>query len=271
MSFGSSPRFRIPDAWSLSDGVPSLIACSLGNCLARIPREILMYRYVANPAIQREHQMTTLADRLRREIKKYGSGSIRGFQRDVSKKLNRKDGSSYRYVFEYLNKGRVPSRGFLHGAAEVLGVRMDYLRTGEGPRTVHDGLTDEQIFRRDHLDSKKPWDVVLSPDRWVRNALGDVADRLPSNAIVAIQGFVEEVYRTLGPQAFDVKKVGGWRRGAGYSGDLAIKEADVKAFMAKRFTSLEDLSKDAPAWERAAAVHSLLAHLYIREFGGGRT
>ena len=214
--------------------------------------------------------MTTLPDRLRTEIEKFGS--IQKFQEDVSEKLNRRKGSSYRYVFDYLKGRRAPGLEFLQSASEVLGVRMEWLRTGEGERTEHDGFIAAQNARTQHnRDLKTHWDAARSLDKWVGEALPGGAHNLSGYSIVAIQAFVEEVYRTLGPRAFGVKAIGGWRPEAGLSEGLSVGEPDVRAFVEERFGSLQALSPDAPLWERFAAVHSLLAHLYIREFGGGRT
>ncbi len=80
----------------------------------------------------------SLSKRLKKALedwKRGGAGrSISSFHRILAER--QVPGSSYAMVHRYLRGQWKPSLGFLEAAAEVLGVRKEWLTYGEGPRTA---------------------------------------------------------------------------------------------------------------------------------------
>lgn len=82
----------------------------------------------------------SLSDRLNRALgdwKRAEAGrSVASFHRILAER--QVPGSSYSMVYRYLRGQWKPSLGFLEAAAEVLGVRQQWLTYGEGPHTAAD-------------------------------------------------------------------------------------------------------------------------------------
>lgn len=71
-----------------------------------------------------------IGERLRSAIEAWRDGSIRDFQREMARSGAR--GSSYATIHSYLADRTRPSEEFLRAAAELLGVRFEWLRDGAG-------------------------------------------------------------------------------------------------------------------------------------------
>jgi transcriptional regulator with XRE-family HTH domain len=72
-----------------------------------------------------------MGERLRYAIEQWETGSVRAFHRAMRDSGVR--GSSYPTIHGYLQDRTKPTLEFLEAAAGVLGVRLDWLRSGEGP------------------------------------------------------------------------------------------------------------------------------------------
>ena len=80
-------------------------------------------------------RVTGAGPNLHRELEKQGI-DVTVFQKEMKRRGVR--GSAYSTIWGYL-KGRVePAREFLQEASDYLGVREEYLLTGEGPRTENE-------------------------------------------------------------------------------------------------------------------------------------
>ena len=71
----------------------------------------------------------TLGERLRLAIERWPGGGIKAFAKVVKDAAR---GSSYPYIHDYLKDRRTPSREFIEAAARILGVRTEWLATGNG-------------------------------------------------------------------------------------------------------------------------------------------
>lgn len=80
--------------------------------------------------------MSEVPDRLRWAVEEHAGISIREFQRRMDERDVR--GSSYATVHGYLHGESAPSVEFLREAADVLGVRDEWLVLGRGPRSGRD-------------------------------------------------------------------------------------------------------------------------------------
>ncbi len=82
----------------------------------------------------------TFGERLRRELEKRKM-SVKRFQETLHEKKVR--GSAYSSVWSWLNDDKNPPLEFIRAAAKLLGVREQWLETGDGPRTELEAKTIE--------------------------------------------------------------------------------------------------------------------------------
>ena len=89
----------------------------------------------------------SISDRLNERID-HRFRSIREFQKAVEEVATEgMRGISYGSVYQYVKGGLEPPLSFLRPAADVLGVKLGWLITGEGPRTDD----EERVTRYEHL------------------------------------------------------------------------------------------------------------------------
>lgn len=87
----------------------------------------------------------TLGERLRRGIESAGH-SVRAFHREME--ARGVSGSSYPNIHRYLADNSEPALGFLREAADLLGVRYEWLAVGQGPMKETEASVES---RRDEL------------------------------------------------------------------------------------------------------------------------
>ena len=90
----------------------------------------------------------SISERLKKELKaRTPAMTTRQLQKEVEKEAGKGTrGTSYASVYEYVEgKGKAePPLSFLRPAAEVLGIRLEFLISGEGPQTEEEHLVDAQ-------------------------------------------------------------------------------------------------------------------------------
>ena len=213
----------------------------------------------------------------------------------VASLTNKTRGSTYPAIRDYVS-GRItnPRHEILKAAAECLRVRENWLIHGTPPMTLtEEEFEEEQIqARRAAEAAKEPAraalakkvDEVMAENRehggtfanvakletWAQQGIRQNVANLPILMQMAITEFVSSVYTTVGPVAFNGQAEDQWSA-EDARGDLRVSESDVTAYVSTLTQPLARLAETAPDWEKAAAVHSLLASLYICEVGGARS
>ena len=116
--------------------------------------------------------MSDTNTRLREAIQEVWGGSIRGFQREMERREVR--GSSYATIYSYLRGDTQPSRDFLEAAADVLGVRLRWLRFGEGEPTGEEEVAGQALLEDAVADFEGAVEEVFLPNQlsgWARGAI----------------------------------------------------------------------------------------------------
>ena len=237
--------------------------------------------------------------RLKKAMDRLDVSTHRLHQR-VARLTDRARGSSYSAFRQYLS-GQIqrPREEILRVAAECLRVRAEWLIHGNGSMTIgEEELKEERLRARIAAEAaKEPTRAALERARtiekvdegmaqnrerggtfanvakletWARQGIRQSVANLPLLIEMAITEFVASVYTTVGPVAFNGQAEDHWSA-EDARGDLRVSESDVTTYAATLTQPLVGLAETAPEWEKAAAVHSLLATLYICEFGGART
>ncbi len=226
--------------------------------------------------------------------------STHGLHQRVAGLTDGARGSSYSAFRQYVSgQIRRPRDEILKVAAGCLRVRADWLIHGNEPMTLaEEALKEEQLRARIAAEAAKgptraalarartieKVDEVMAHNRehggtfanvakletWARQGIRQNVANLPLLIEMAITEFVSTVYTTVGPVAFNGSAEDHWSAEDARS-DLRVSESDVTAYASTLTQPLAKLAETAPAWEKAAAVHSLLASLYICEVGGART
>ena len=118
--------------------------------------------------------MDTVGERLKAAIERRreeGRGGLRQFSRTLAERRVR--GSSLPSLYTYLKDEAVPSVDFMEAAADVLRVRLDWLRHGEGEQTESEDELVERFTK--NLDSA----TLVIAEQWLRSAYPEF-DRLTS-------------------------------------------------------------------------------------------
>ena len=97
--------------------------------------------------------MRMFGERLGSAIDAWRGGGRRPFAREM--KDRGVSGHSYRTLFNYLKGATEPSRQWIEVAAEVLGVRVEWLKEGNGERALEAHLRSPET--RDTPDSRESW------------------------------------------------------------------------------------------------------------------
>lgn len=100
----------------------------------------------------------TIGERLGRAIE-LQIGSVRMFQTRLQKKKPGLKGTSRTTIYAYLNSEKDPGLGFIQAAADVLGVREEWLANNDGPMTV-----EEEIRQAAVTLEGEPGDLFIGPD-----------------------------------------------------------------------------------------------------------
>lgn len=101
--------------------------------------------------------MMTLGERLRLSIERWGGG-IRGFQKEM--KAHEVRGHSMPSIYSYLDDEVTPSLDFLEVAADVLRVRLEWLRTGEGKPTAAEEEIEKRVTEQIGHPIQEPWKAL---------------------------------------------------------------------------------------------------------------
>ena len=79
--------------------------------------------------------METVGDRLVAAIAQRGDGTVREFQVELKRRFPKLSGTSYDTIRRYIRNKPEPSAVWIRAAAELLGVRAEWIATGRGGRT----------------------------------------------------------------------------------------------------------------------------------------
>ena len=118
--------------------------------------------------------MNTVGERLKAAIERRreeGRGGLRQFSRTLAERGVR--GSSLPSIYTYLKDEAVPSVDFMEAAADVLRVRLDWLRHGEGEQTE----SEDELVERFTKDLGAA--TLVIGEQWLRGAYPEF-DRLTS-------------------------------------------------------------------------------------------
>ena len=239
----------------------------------------------------REANAESVGYRLREELERYG-WTVKEFIQRLGKHASV---SGQTAIYKYVRgEGKIPPPiDFLEDAARTLGVRFAWLAIDEGGKTESD---EESRIQRDiqakaastrrvfgselesvvdevgahNKEHGGSLENVAKLESWARHGVQKNVSHLPILIEMAITEFVSSVYTTVGPGAFKESVEDQWSEEAA-RGDLRVSESDVTAYAATLTRPLSRLAETAPDWEKAAAVHSLLAFLYVSEFANAPT
>jgi len=79
--------------------------------------------------------METVGDRLVAAIAQRGDGTVREFQVELKRRFPKLSGTSYDTIRRYIRNKPEPSAVWIRAAAELLGVRAEWIATGRGGQT----------------------------------------------------------------------------------------------------------------------------------------
>ena len=209
--------------------------------------------------------MAELHERLKAEVKR--RGSIKEFT--AAMRATGLRGTSKPVIYSYLNGRTSPSYEWLERAAEYLGISTEYLRTGEGHRTMAERLAAVPLVEvaKAAAEARRNVEQVLT---WISGYASDllVERGVPLGMAHLFGNFVAELYEHAGPTAFGVE-YDGWKGSASLwkeAPGIAIGGTKVRAYIETRLAPLLHISSHADPWSQKAAMHSVLAFLYTTEF-----
>ena len=158
----------------------------------------------------------SFADRFEQALKK--AKSIRAFHEEISnsEKWGSVPGSSYSMIHRYLRGKATPPVEFIETAAEILGVRAAWLRTGEGGPTEEEELARRGQTRAED-DRDRAEDELLEEVEAIVRRIFPLYDNFP--------GYVQTmIWSTMGLIATEVRERE-VRDGTHPGGDDALRKA----------------------------------------------
>lgn len=202
----------------------------------------------------------SIADRLRQARLAAGFQTIRDFQTVLPVDTQ---GATYSSVSKYEQGVREPSDEFLETAAPVLGVTVDWLRTGRGPRTLGE---QETSLRRAQQEKAAVSDALWRMSEEVLEAYTQV----PGPARRILQDLIFDLYYQRGPAAFGVPWEEPWR---GYESakeafpEILVDPADIHRFLESRLGETLFEPPRATYGEHVAEWLAALSIVFLQEFG----
>ena len=115
--------------------------------------------------------METVGDRLSAAIVGTSTGTVRDFQGELARRFPDLAGTSYDTIRRYLRNKPEPSAKWIRSAAEVLGVRAEWISTGRGARTEA-----EEWRRRAEAATRAEYAREDEPDTWLGGVIEEAAE-----------------------------------------------------------------------------------------------
>ena len=118
------------------------------------------------------------SERLSQALENSPFSSINAFKEAINKDFAGVKGRSYSSIHSYFSQGIAPPLEFLEASAEVLGVDLNWLRTGEGSMEPqqHIGQTNAEWDGHGPLDVVQLFQDVTAIEglQWIRQHAGDL-------------------------------------------------------------------------------------------------